>query len=284
MERAAIFGAGQAGRMISRWMPTSTVLECYIDNNSNKHGTQLGNILVVSLADALTRNLDVIWIATLNIQAAASIEKQIREAGFEGSLRYAHEFRSVQDLRLAGLRLIADEINAREINGAVAELGVFKGEFAAELNRLFPNKEIYLFDTFEGFAESDLRVEKKIIGENNVWHPDFADTCIESVMARLPYPEKAHFVKGYFPNSTEQLRGDEKYIFVNIDPDLYEPTRQGLAYFWPRMEKGGVIMIHDYNSVQFPGVGKAVREFVVEKGIMPVPLADLHGSVLLTKI
>lgn len=284
MEKTAIFGAGQTGRMISRWMPASTVLECYIDNNSDKYGTQLDNVSVVPLADALTRNVDVIWVATLNIQAAASIEKQIRKAGFEGILRYAHEFRGAQDLRVAGLRLLADEINARDIDGAVAELGVFKGEFAAELNLLFPNKEIYLFDTFEGFAESDLGVEKEITGGNNVWHPDFADTCIEDVMARLPYPEKAHFIKGYFPDSIEQLCGDEQYVFVSIDPDLYEPTRQGLAYFWPRMVKNGVIMIHDYNSMQFPGVGKAVREFVAEKGIMPVPLADLHGSVLITKI
>jgi len=284
MIRTAIFGAGQAGRMVSKWLPAAQELVCYIDNNEEKQGSSIDGIRVVSLEDALALGLDRIWIATLNVQAAASIEKQIRDEGFEGTLRYAHAFRDAQDLRLAGLRLIADEISARDIEGAVAELGVFRGEFAAELNRLFPDRELYLFDTFEGFADSDLSIEKEITGWRDIWHPDFTDTSVEDVRAKLSHPEKAHFIKGFFPDSAAMLNGDEKYIFVNIDPDLYEPTRQGLLYFWPRMERGGVIMIHDYNSMQFPGAGKAVREFAAENGLMPLPLADLHGSAVLIKM
>lgn len=284
MSRIAIFGAGQAGRMVSKWLPASGKLTCYIDNNKDIHGTHIDNVSVVSLEDAINSEIDIIWVATLNTQSAAAIGKQLRAAGFTGAVRYAHDFKDAQDLRLAGLRLMAREISSRALNGAIAELGVFKGEFAAELNELFPDRELYLFDTFEGFVEADLRVEEEIIGGQRVWHPDFTDTCIEDVRARLPYPERAHFIQGFFPDSTSQLEGDEQYVFVNIDPDLYEPTKQGLTYFWPRMAIGGLIMIHDYNSMQFPGAGKAVREFAVEKGLMPIPLADLHGSAVLIKM
>ena len=120
-------------------------------------------------------------------------------------------------------------------------------------------------------------------GGAKAWHPDFTDTCIEDVRARLPHPEKAHFVKGYFPESASQLSGDDMYLFVNIDPDLYEPTKQGLEYFWPRLVQGGVIMVHDYNSMQFQGVKKAVWEFADQNGLMPVPLADLHGTAVFVK-
>ena len=115
------------------------------------------------------------------------------------------------------------------------------------------------------------------------WHPDFSDTSVESVSAKLAHLEKAHFIQGHFPESTDQLSGDEEYAFVNIDPDLYEPTLQGLRYFWPRMICGGVIMVHDYNSAQFPGVRKAVQEFVSEVGIMVIPLPDLHGTGVIVK-
>ena len=281
MIRTAIFGAGQAGRMVSRWLPSSHELVCYIDNNKEKQGSSIDMVPVVSLDDAL--NPDRIWIATLNTEAAASIEKQIREAGYEGTLRYAHAFRDAQDIRIAALRLIAPEIISRNLPGAIAELGVFRGEFAAELSRLFPDRDLYLFDTFEGFPESDLAKEQEVTGGAPAWHPDFSDTSIECVSAKLPHPEKARFVRGYFPESAKQLSGDETYALVNIDPDLYEPTLQGLKYFWPRMTRSGIIMVHDYNSAQFPGVRKAVQEFVRESGAMVVPLPDLHGTGVIVK-
>lgn len=269
--------------MVSKWLPSSNELICYIDNNKDKQGTSIDGMRVVSLEEALALMPDRIWIATLNVQAAASIEEQIRDAGFEGTLRYAHAFRDAQDIRLAALRLIAPEIKSRNLPGAIAELGVFRGEFASELSRLFPERDLYLFDTFEGFHGSDLAKEKEVTGGRMAWHPDFSDTSIETVSAKLAHPEKARFIQGHFPESTVQLSGDEEYALVNIDPDLYEPTLQGLRYFWPRMTCGGVIMVHDYNSAQFPGVRKAVQEFVSDAGIMVIPLPDLHGTGVIVK-
>ena len=70
---------------------------------------------------------------------------------------------------------------------------------------------------------------------------------------------------------------------VSLDTDLYEPTYQGLTYFYPRLSVGGMILIHDYNSRQFPGVGMAVRRFCEEQQLYLVPLMDLHGTAVLIK-
>lgn len=269
--------------MVASWLPSNHELICYIDNNKDKQGTDVQDIPVVSLEEALAEAPDRIWIATLNTEAAASIEKQIRDAGYEGVLRYAHAFRDAQDIRIAALRLIAPEITSRDLPGAVAELGVFRGEFAAELSRQFPDRDLYLFDTFEGFPEADLEKENEVNGGRAAWHPDFTDTSIEYVSSQLAHPEKARFVQGYFPESAAQLKGDERYALVNIDPDLYEPTLQGLRYFWPRMVRNGIIMVHDYNSLQFPRVKKAVQEFVRETDAMIVPLPDLHGTAVIVR-
>ena len=64
--------------------------------------------------------------------------------------------RDLIDVRLAALRLIADQIRERNAAGQTAELGVYQGAFAAEIGRLFPDRRLYLFDTFEGFDEQDL--------------------------------------------------------------------------------------------------------------------------------
>ena len=57
------------------------------------------------------------------------------------------------------MRLLAEQINEENIPGDVAELGVFKGDFAALINAAFPDRCIHLFDTFEGFDAKDVAVE-----------------------------------------------------------------------------------------------------------------------------
>ena len=42
-------------------------------------------------------------------------------------------------------------------------------------------------------------------------------------------------------------------------------------------------MIHDYNSMQFRGVRRAVDDFCSENRIVPMPVCDMHGSAVLRK-
>lgn len=62
--------------------------------------------------------------------------------------------------RNCALDLVSREIAGRNIPGAVAELGVFRGDFTALMNRRFPDRTIYLFDTFTGFLEEDIRADQ----------------------------------------------------------------------------------------------------------------------------
>jgi hypothetical protein len=64
------------------------------------------------------------------------------------------------------LALIVKEIKRKKLNGNVAELGVFKGEFSKKINFLFPEKILYLFDTFEGFSNADVVADAELKDEN----------------------------------------------------------------------------------------------------------------------
>lgn len=295
--KTAIFGAGQAGVMTQKWLPAENEILCFIDNNIGRIGRSIDGIPVLSLADALKKSPDMICIAVLNREAGATIRAQVISAGYTGEIRNLEQIRSLQDIRLAALRLLAGTIQARKIEGTVAELGVYKGDFAAEINRLFPERPQYYFDTFSGFDARDLETERQILsdadeekdaaphgkrGRSDRQFRDFSDTSMQEVMHRFSHPENVHLVRGYFPDSTAQIPETE-YAFVSLDPDLYAPTLAGLQYFWPRLVSGGVILLHDYTSMQFPGVKKAADEFMVPKGLVPVPLMDLHGSAVLVK-
>ena len=179
-------------------------------------------------------------------------------------------------IRIKTLQLMAEEIKRREIGGGVAELGVYQGDFSGTLSILFPDRKIYLFDTFEGFDHRD----KKSEGVRDF--DDFSNTSVEMVMKKLKHPENAIIRRGWFPETTNGLE-KERFCFVSLDADLYEPIKAGLEFFYDLMERGGVIFVHDYNDRKYQGSQKAVREYCDRKGIFYTCLPDVYGTAIIIK-
>ena len=67
-----------------------------------------------------------------------------------------------------------------------------------------------------------------------------------------------------------------------MDVDLYNPTKAGLEFFYPRLASGGVIIIHDYNP-DWPGIMKAVDDFGKTIPDPLVILPDQDSSVMIFK-
>ena len=278
MNHAVIFGAGQGGRMALRLLSGAYRPLCFCDNNPAKDGSVCDGLPVCLPAKVDWQRVSLVIVATLNRDAGAEIEAQLRQLGYTGQLRQLTALRQVYDARLAVMRLLAQELD--EVPGAVAELGVFQGAFAAELNRCLPDRPLYLFDTFEGFDARDVAAEQAA-GYSRARVQDFSETSMERVRAALPHPEQAVFCKGYFPETIPDK--PLQFALVSLDPDLYEPVYAGLTYFYPRLSPGGALIIHDYNSTQFAGVAEAVRRYCREHRLYPVPLCDLHGTAVLRK-
>ncbi|PLX10495.1 MAG: hypothetical protein C0598_10225 [Marinilabiliales bacterium] len=170
-------------------------------------------------------------------------------------------------------------LNEKNIEGAFAELGVYKGDTAEILHLMSPEREIHLFDTFEGFTKKDLKDETGKAATYTTHN--FADTSVEKVKSRLK-SDKFHFHKGYFPDTTEGLP-KQKYALVVLDADLYNPTIAGLEYFYPQMSKGGIILIHDHNP-DWPGIMQAVREFSSNITDVFIQLMDKDDTIMMVKL
>lgn len=187
-------------------------------------------------------------------------------------------FETFDYIRLAQLELIADHIRYFSIAGDCGELGVYKGYFAEKIHEFLPEKRLILYDTFGGFDQRDIRVERVVSPESA--DDSFDRTGIESVLALFKNQEKISIRKGYFPESAQDTDGP--FCFVSLDVDLYKPTLEGLKFFYPRLTPGGVILIHDYHNLRYPGVAKAVREYFPD-GVGFVPMPDKNGSAIVLK-
>ena len=280
MKRVVFFGAGQIGAILSRLMGTEYRVSCFADNYEGKWGTTLAGVPVVSPRESLLDHPDCVCLCVMDEERAGQMEAQIRTLGFDGPILRPDALKTF-DARAATMRLLAEQIREENIPGDAAELGVFRGDFAALINAAFPDRTIHLFDTFEGFPAEDVEVEQAQ-GLSRAKAGDFSETAADMVEQRLPYPERAVFHKGYFPATFDGCE-EKTFAFVSVDADLYAPTAAALPRFFDRLSPGGVLLIHDVNSTQFSGAGKAVRDFCAERGLLPMPVCDLHGSVVLRR-
>jgi O-methyltransferase len=166
------------------------------------------------------------------------------------------------------ISLLWKEAQARAfLPGDAVEMGVYCGGSASVLCRALPNKTVYLFDTFKGFP-----AEKLISEELNsaVYPGRFEPKCgCTSVDDYLKGKAINNFVvcKGVFPESLNQVKEFQlnKIMFAHIDFDLYQSTLDALNYVYPRMVRGGTIVIDDYDAPTCVGVKKAVDEFFATK-------------------
>lgn len=188
--------------------------------------------------------------------------------------------RSYHDkVRFYNLWFQINRLKKNKVVGAFAELGVHQGETAKAIHLMDTDRVFYLLDTFEGFNKKDLDQEQQ--NDERFSIEMFADTSIEKTKTYINGNDNIIFKPGFFPETAKGLE-KETFAFVHIDADLYAPTIEALKFFYTRLNKGGVIIIHDYNH-NWDGVPKAINEFITTIPESLIELADWQGSAMIIK-
>ena len=283
MQKAIVFGAGQCGRWARKIIPAAGYeVTGFVDNAPDKIGNFFEGLPVHSPENLPRLKWDVLFIAMKGEERAKTVLQQLLDMGIpRDRIELVPSFLINMDLRCLELDLAARRIRESGIIGAAAELGVYRGDFAAGINEALPEKRLYLFDTFEGFCERDVEVERQR-NFSSAKAGEFGDTDLETVRSKLPFPEMAVFRQGIFPETASGLES-ESFCLVSIDADLYEPVYEGLKFFYPRLSPGGTILLHDCDNARFRGAGEAVRRYCSEMEIFVRPLWDMHGSAVLAR-
>jgi O-methyltransferase len=186
---------------------------------------------------------------------------------------------SIDVVRYAAVALALNRIRSANVPGDLAEVGVYKGDLSRFMARLAPERTLHLFDTFSGFPAQDCE------SDDEPHDHRFKDTSVDQVKQAIGGDcANVIFHVGYFPDTAGALTA-EKFAFVTLDADKYQPTLAALEVFYPRMSKGGDIFVHDYNSPESSyGVSRAVNGFFQGKPEQIVELPDRGGSVIIRKL
>lgn len=142
------------------------------------------------------------------------------------------------------LTLLAWARAAAALDGAFAEAGVFMGGSARLICEAKGAARLHLFDVFDALQEAQPQLDADARTIAN--HFRSVHGPLAHVREQLADYEGVSFHPGVFPGSAQPV-GDERFAFVHIDLDLYHGTRAALAFFWPRMMPGGIVIGDDYN-------------------------------------
>lgn len=188
------------------------------------------------------------------------------------------EFTMTSPERVQGLIQAVRYLAEHHINGAIVECGVWRGgSMMAVLHTLLrfndTDRDIYLFDTFEGMVaptEEDVSYhgksatekfeETRITADSSNWcKASLAD--VKTNIAGCAYPSnKIHFVKGRVEQTLFSQQLPEKIALLRLDTDWYESTKLGLEVLYPLLCSSGVLIIDDYGHWQ--GARKAVDDYL----------------------
>jgi hypothetical protein len=176
--------------------------------------------------------------------------------------------------RVACLIRAVDYVVQNNIPGDFVECGVWKGGSMkavamALLRHAQSHHRLWLYDTYQGMseptaadvsncgysAEEDHKAEYLRVSKEAVRR------AIEETGYEL---SRVEFVEGKV-EETIPTRVPERIALLRLDTDWYESTRHELVHFYPRLSRGGILIIDDYGHWQ--GAQKAVDGYIRERGL-----------------
>jgi len=182
--------------------------------------------------------------------------------------------------RIYALARAVEYVAERGVPGAIVECGVWRGGsmMAAALTLLrlgVTDRELYLFDTFEGMTEpgaEDFNLEgdraADLLADQTMGSHVKAAAELERVreaVLGVGYPEeKIHFVQGPV-EETLPASAPAEIGLLRLDTDWYSSTRHELEHLYPRLVPRGVLIIDDYGYWQ--GARRAVDEYIAANDV-----------------
>ena len=165
MKTIIIYGAGGIGRTLlpvirknEACSEKSDIDFLFTDGNPNLWGKEVCGVPVIDPAEIPSMNYTKVIVATA--QGFEAVTEKLSVMGIPqekvDNSYVLPIYEQTYETRNRFLQCFSEIVYDRRSSGNVAEGGVFEGYFAKRINAAFPDRKLYLFDTFEGFDNRDI--------------------------------------------------------------------------------------------------------------------------------
>jgi len=156
---------------------------------------------------------------------------------------------------------------SKGIKGDIVECGVLFGGAAMLTTKTLlalndVSREIWLYDSFEGFVGEQAPDDKTWYGDKVKGVLPRFDTIAAANVESVGYPrDKIKFVKGDIEKTAADNQNHD-IALLRLDTDTYHSTRAELEHFFPKLVRGGVLIIDDYGHAF--GARRATDEYFAD--------------------
>ena len=222
----------------------------------------------------------------LQLKIQAHIKNAVESFGYDNTMNSFAKYASRESISNF---LVRDKIFRKilKIQGSIIEFGVFAGRGLmtwAQLSSVYEpiggmSREIFGFDTFQGFPHVDEIDNKNTLGRKHSIGNLHIEGILDDINISIELYEKCllfrqskkiHLIKGDFLDTSEQFFINYPHVIpalLYIDFDLYAPTRKALEVFYKKMPKGSIIVFDEANFSLWPGETQAIYEVLDIKKI-----------------
>lgn len=159
---------------------------------------------------------------------------------------------------------IAENIIYKDnINGVIVETGCFKCGMGVYLHKTFPDRNLYLFDSFDGLEPLGDRQYPFPSDQLDHWFSSPKSACEETLKKFNCDTNKIHIVEGWFKNTT--INFDHPIAILRFDGDTYSSALEVLTNMYDNVVDGGVVILDDsciYETMA------AVEKFLTDRNLL----------------
>ena len=166
--------------------------------------------------------------------------------------------------RMVNLYHLLSQVLAFDVAGEVADLGCHKGQSAILLQAILDyhasSKPLHVYDSFLGLPAHHVKDSGAVLPQASL-RVDRADLVDSFLRAEATMP----VIHEGWLEDTIPSQLPPQLCFAHIDVDLYGSTKHALACVYPRLTRGAIVVIDDYDWSGLPGINCAVDEFLADK-------------------
>lgn len=221
----------------------------------------------------------------------ASSAEPLRDAGFEAARAtnscpdialadpdFTQLFRDMAGVTLTSpqlayaLRSALLYLNRSGVAGDIVECGVWRGgsmalAAATLLQAGDRHRRLWLYDTFDWEWEPEGQYDGFVAAGVAAGGPPpesalasgTSKADVLELLTRTGYPaDRLHLVQGLVQDTIPEQAPD-RIALLRLDTDYYDSTRHELEHLYPRLTRGGVLIVDDYGKLS--GATKAVDEY-----------------------
>ena len=186
-------------------------------------------------------------------------------------------------LRLDNLQRCVIDVLEQRVPGDLIETGAWRGGATIFMRAILKaygdhQRRVWVADSFEGLPAPD--VEQYPADRGSELHRyEYLAVSLEEVQSRFAryglLDEQVRFLPGWF-RDTLPTAPIERLAILRLDGDLYESTMDALTALYPKLSRGGYVIVDDYNDIA--ACKQAVTEYRNKHGITePIQEIDWTG-------